>query len=222
MAVGQYFLYLPIGCLHLIAMNKESAYYRHLSKDKRLLPLLQTIQPRPLLARKNICLRLCASIMSQQLSIKVADVIFRRFLELYGGDEPTPQQILDTPHDVLRGIGLSNAKVSYVHNVAQYIIANAVTDDTFTDMSNEEVIAFLTPITGVGRWTVEMLLMFTLGREDVFAVDDLGIQQAMTKIYELDATDRKALRLKMLELSAAWQPYRTWACFYLWDYKDAK
>ncbi len=89
-------------------------------------------------------------------------------------------------------------------------------------MSNEEVIAFLTPIKGVGRWTVEMLLMFTLGREDVFAVDDLGIQQAMAKIYKLDMADKKGLREKMLKISAKWTPYRTYACFYLWKYKDTK
>ena len=160
--------------------------------------------------------------MSQQLSTKVADVIFRRFLELYDGTEPTPQQILDTPHETLRGIGLSNAKVSYVQNVARYMIEHKTDDKSLTKMTNEEVIGFLTPIKGVGKWTVEMLLMFTLGREDVFAVDDLGIQQAMTKIYKLDATDKKGLREKMLKISAKWSPYRTYACFFLWDYKDAK
>ena len=70
--------------------------------------------------------------------------------------------------------------------------------------------------------TVEVLLMFTLGREDVFAVDDLGIQQAMTKIYKLDAADKKGMKEKMLQISAKWAPYRTFACFYLWKYKDAK
>ncbi|MCW3121716.1 MAG: DNA-3-methyladenine glycosylase 2 family protein [Flavipsychrobacter sp.] len=197
-------------------------YYEHLSKDKKLLPLLDTVEPYILKKRKNICIRLCASIMSQQLSTKVADVIFGRFLELYDGKEPTPQQILDTPFDKLRGIGLSNAKVSYVQNVAQYVIEHKVDDKKFYKMTNEEVIEFLTPIKGVGRWTVEMLLMFTLGREDVFAVDDLGIQQAMAKVYKLDATDKKGLREKMLKISAKWAPYRTYACFYLWKFKDTK
>ena len=67
-----------------------------------------------------------------------------------------------------------------------------------------------------------MLLMFTLGREDIFAVDDLGIQQAMTKIYKLDPTDKKAMKEKMLKISARWSPYRTFACLYLWDHKDGK
>ena len=89
-------------------------------------------------------------------------------------------------------------------------------------MSNEEIIELLTQIKGVGKWTVEMLLMFTLGREDVFAVDDLGIQQAMIRLYKLDPTDKKALKEKMLQLSAKWSPYRTYACLHLWQWKDEK
>ena len=200
----------------------NSAPIEHLSKDKKLLPLLQTLEPYQLKKRKNVCLRLCASIMSQQLSTKVAEVIFKRFLELYEGNEPTPQQIIDTPFDVLRGIGLSNAKVNYVQNVAKYMLEHKADDKKLSKMNDEEVLEFLLPIKGVGRWTVEMLLMFTLGREDVFAVDDLGIQQAMTKVYKLDTSDKKALRENMLKISAEWSPYRTYACFYLWKYKDIK
>ena len=87
-------------------------------------------------------------------------------------------------------------------------------------MSNEEVIDLLTQIKGVGRWTVEMILMFTLGREDVFAVDDLGIQQAITKLYKLDADDKKLMKEKILQISSKWSPYRTYACRYLWGWKD--
>ena len=87
-------------------------------------------------------------------------------------------------------------------------------------MSNEEVIEYLIPIKGVGRWTVEMLLMFALGREDVFAPDDLGIQVAMRKLYNLDNTDKKKLREKMMEISNSWSPYRTYACLHLWKWRD--
>ena len=87
-------------------------------------------------------------------------------------------------------------------------------------MSNEEIIDLLVQIKGIGRWSVEMLLMFTLGREDVFAVDDLGIQQAMTKIYKLEHLDKKSLKEKMLKLSDKWSPYRTYACLHLWKWKD--
>ena len=199
----------------------NTEYISHLSKDKKLLPALKDAEPLQLKRHKNICLHLCASIMSQQLSVKVAKVIYKRFLELYGGEEPTPQQIVDTPFEKLRGIGLSNAKVSYVQNVAQYALDNGMDDKKLYKMSDEEVMEFLLPIKGVGKWTVEMQLMFALGREDVFAVDDLGIQQAMINLYKLDATDKKALREKMLKISAKWSPYRTYACMHLWRYKDS-
>jgi DNA-3-methyladenine glycosylase II len=160
--------------------------------------------------------------MSQQLSTKVAQVIYRRFLELYDGEEPTPEQIVKTPFAKLRGIGLSNAKVSYVQNVAQYAIEHGMEDKKLFRMSNKEVLDFLIPIKGVGKWTVEMQLMFALGREDVFAVDDLGIQTAMSKIYKIDMADKKAMKEKMLKLSAKWSPYRTYACMLLWRYKDGE
>ncbi|HEX2535920.1 MAG TPA: DNA-3-methyladenine glycosylase 2 family protein, partial [Chitinophagaceae bacterium] len=154
-------------------------YIAHLSKDKKLKKVIEAQEPVTLKQRKNICLRLCASIMSQQLSTRVAEVIFRRFLELYGGEEPTPAQIAATPTETLRGIGLSNAKAGYVHNVAQFALEHGLDDRKFKKMEDEEIIGLLTQIKGVGRWTVEMLLMFTLGRPDVFAVDDYGIQSAM-------------------------------------------
>jgi len=196
-------------------------YHPHLCKDKKLLRIIDG--PLPVLPiRKNITLRLIGSIMSQQLSTRVADVIYTRFLALYNGKEPTPQQVLDTPAPVLRSIGLSNAKVSYVHNVARFTVEEQLTDKKLHQMSNDEVITYLTQIKGVGRWTVEMLLMFYLGREDVFAVDDLGLQQSMIKLYRLDTTDKKALRQRLLQISAKWAPYRTYACRYLWKWKDMK
>lgn len=204
-----------------MAAKTFDAYIEHLSADKRLRPALEC-DAFSIKKKKNICLQLCASIMSQQLSTTVAKVIFKRFLELFGGKEPTAQQILDIPFDTLRGIGLSNAKTNYVRNVAQYAIDNDMSDKKLYKMSNEEVMEFLLPIKGVGKWTVEMMLMFTLGREDVFAVDDLGIQQSMTKLYKLDPTDKKGMREKMLKLSEKWSPYRTLACLHLWQYKDGE
>lgn len=197
-------------------------YAEHLSKDKKLAPLVKANPDLKLKKHKNICLHLCASIMSQQLSTKVAAVIYRRFLELYGAEEPTPEQIVATPFDKLRGIGLSNAKVRYVQNVAQYAIDHGMDDKKLYKMSNDEVRDFLLPIVGVGKWTVEMQLMFALGREDVFAVDDLGIQIAMSKLYKIDMADKKGMKEKMLKLSAKWSPYRTYACLLLWRWKDGE
>lgn len=195
-------------------------YVAHLSKDKKLKRLLEGSKPHQLKKRKNICSYLCASIMSQQLSTKVAEVIYKRFLALYGGKEPLPQQILDTPFEKLRSIGLSNAKVNYVKNVAQFETDFGMDAKRLHKMENEEVITYLTQIKGVGRWTTEMLLMFALGREDVFAVDDLGIQNAMISLYKLDNSDKKKLREDLLRISQKWSPYRTYACLHLWQWKD--
>jgi DNA-3-methyladenine glycosylase II len=138
---------------------------------------------------------------------------------LYPG-VPSPEQILATSHETLRSIGLSGAKANYVHNVARFAMEHGMDYKVLGKMNNDEVIDYLTKIKGVGRWSAEMLLMFTLGREDVFAVDDLGIQQAMIIVYKLDKTDKRKLREDMLRISTSWSPYRSFACLHLWRHKD--
>ncbi len=208
------FLYTPTHCIVMI-------YVSHLLKDKKLAAVIQQPLP-PLQRHSNIPLRLMASILSQQLSTKVAKVIFHRFLQLYNGEEPTPQQVLATETETLRAIGISYAKIGYIHNVALFCLEKNITDVMLEAMSNGDIIALLTEIKGIGRWTVEMLLMFSLGREDVFAVDDLGIQNAMQKVYNLKADNKKALKEKMLKISDKWKPYRTYACAHLWKWSDNK
>lgn len=197
----------------------QHAYISHLSKDKKFAKILAGQDGLVLSRRRDVHLHLCNSILSQQLSIKVAAVIRNRFLNLYPG-KPGPEEILATPYETLRSIGLSGAKANYVHNVARFAVESGMDYKVLGKMNNEEVIVHLTQIKGVGRWTAEMLLMFTLGREDVFAVDDLGIQQAMIRLYKLDSSDKKKLREDMLRISAKWSPYRTFACLHLWRYKD--
>lgn len=194
-------------------------YQAYLKKDSKMASIL-TDELMVLKRRRNIPVRLMASIMSQQLSTKVAAVIFQRFLMLFGGKEPTVEAVLQTEDTTLRSIGLSNAKVGYVKNVAIFFANNHITDAHLKKMSDQEIIDLLVQIKGVGRWTVEMLLMFSLGREDVFAVDDLGIQQAMCKLYKIDATDKKAMKLAMQKKAQKWVPYRTYACLHLWSWKD--
>jgi DNA-3-methyladenine glycosylase II len=196
------------------------SYSNHFAKDKKLKKLIDEQGNHSIKKRKNIYIYLCASIMSQQLSTKVADVIYKRFLNLYEGKEPSPQQVLETPHETLRSIGLSNAKARYIQNVARFEIEFGMNSNKLGKMTNEEVIEYLIPIKGVGRWTVEMLLMFALGREDVFAVDDLGIQNAMIGLYKLSREDKKRFREDMLRISKKWSPYRTYACMHLWRWKD--
>lgn len=197
-------------------------YIDHLSKDKKFRKVLELQDPHELVRRKKIYLYLCASIMSQQLSTKVADVIYQRFLALYGKKEPTAQQILDTPFEILRGIGLSNAKANYIQNVCRFFIDEGLDDKQLYKMSSDEVQQKLIQIKGVGKWTTEMILMFALQHEDVFPVDDLGIQQAMIKLYKLDTGNKKLLYEQMHNVAEKWRPYRTYACVHLWRWKDAK
>jgi len=194
----------------------------HLSRDKKLGKIILQQEKHVLHKKKNIYLKLCFSIMSQQLSIKVAAVFQKRFLGLYNSRVPTAAQIAATPFETLRSIGLSNAKANYVLNVCRFFIEEKVTDARLHKMNDDELINYLTRIKGVGRWTAEMILMFALGREDVFSADDLGIQQAICKLYAIDTTDKKAMKQEMLRISSKWSPYRTYACRYLWGWKDNK
>jgi DNA-3-methyladenine glycosylase II len=194
-------------------------YVAHLIKDSKLAPAIR--EPyHELKLHKNIPLHLMASIMSQQLNTKVADIIYKRFLDLYNKEEPTPQQVLATPKETLRAIGLSNAKVNYVLNVAQFCIEHDVTDTMLLVMTDEEIIKLLTQIKGVGQWTVEMLLMFTLGRQDIYAIDDLGLNNAVISLYNIRTKDKKKLKERILKISKKWSPYRTYACLHLWRWKD--
>lgn len=197
-------------------------YITHLCKDRKLKKLLSRQPPFQLKIKKDIYLHLCASVISQQLSVKVADVIYKRFLALYNGKKPTAQQICDTPLDILRSVGLSAAKAGYVHNIAKFAIEQGMDLRKLRQMDNEQVIAYITQIKGVGRWTAEMLLMFALQREDIFPAGDLGIQAVMRDLYKLDTTDQKAFRQRMLNISQQWTPFRTYACLHLWAWKDLK
>ena len=197
------------------------SYKTFLKSDVKLAPLLNE-DTHVLKRRKNTSIRLIASIISQQLSTKVAKIIFNRFLDLYDGKEPSCDQVLATDPLKLRGIGLSNSKVAYVQNVAHFFLDHKITDNQLYKMDPEDVVALLTQIKGVGKWTVEMLLMFSLGHENVFAVDDLGIQQAMIKLYKIKYETKKELQTKMIAKSQKWSPYKTYACLHLWKWKDNK
>ena len=194
-------------------------YITHLSKDVVLKKLIDEQETFELEIQKNLCIYLCLSIMSQQLSTKVAAVFKKRFLALYKG-KPTAQKIVDTPFETLRAIGLSNAKANYIQNVARFELEQGMSFSKLSKMSDEEVISYLTQIKGVGRWTVETLLMFALGREDLFAMDDLGLQQAVIGLYGLKHRKKKTMQAAIKKISEQWAPYRTYACLHLWQWKD--
>lgn len=196
------------------------SYLEHLSKDKKLKKIIETQGVFELKSRKDLCNYLCASIMSQQLSTKVAAVIHKRFIDLFGGKSPLPEDILALPEGQLRAIGLSNAKTAYIRHVAEFAIERGISYKILHKMSDQEVIDYLTEIKGVGKWTVEMMLMFALGREDVFPADDLGIQQAMAGLYKMNTENKKQFKEEMHKHAKKWSPYRTYASMYLWRWKD--
>lgn len=195
-------------------------YLKHLSKDKKLAKILGD-HSFTLVAKKNTALQLMGSVISQQLSTKVAKVIYDRFLGLYGGKPPALTAVLATPDESLRAIGLSRSKLGYIKNVAAFCLEQKITDRYLAMKSDQEIIELLVQIKGIGKWSVEMLLMFSLARPDVFPVDDLGIQQAMIKVYRLDNLDKPALKAKMIEIAEKWAPFRTFASLHLWKHKDA-
>lgn len=195
-------------------------YINHLSADSRLRSIISKTGPLKVSSRKNICLFLCRSIVAQQLSTKVAAIIEARLMQLLPGSKTSPDDILNIPATTLRSIGLSDTKVNYIHNVARFFAELSLTDRTFKNMEDEAVISLLTEIKGVGRWTAEMTLIFSLGRKDVFSVDDYGIQQSMITLYRLETLEKKALRDKMEKIAQRWSPYRSYACLYLWRARD--
>ena len=196
-------------------------YHQHLSKDKILRELIKKHGQPSVEKEKHVYLHICASIISQQLSTKVAAVIYARFLQLFGKKVPRPAAIMAMPHEQLRSIGLSNSKAVYIKNVCSFFMDNSITDARLYKMSNDELVTLLTQIKGVGRWTVEMILMFTLGREDVFSAGDLGLQKAMIRLYNIEYSNQKELVEKMMIIADKWSPYRSYACKYLWKHLDA-
>ena len=194
-------------------------YQLHLKKDKKLAPLLAQAN-HTIKKRKNTPVRLMASIISQQLSTKVAAIIFGRFIALFDGKEPSCEQVLECTNDQLRSIGLSQSKVHYIQNVAQFFLEHQITDKQLYNMQPDAIIDLLTQIKGVGKWTVQMLMLFSLAQEDVFALDDLGIQQAMIRLYKIKYDTKKELHTKMLTISNKWTPFRSYACLHLWQWKD--
>ena len=191
----------------------------HLRQDQTLASLISTVSLSPLPVDTDTYLALNRAIISQQLSTKAANTIYHRFLFLFE-NEPTPQQVLNTDTDTLRQVGLSQQKTQYLQHIAQFAISKGMSFDLLNTMTDQQIIDYLTTIKGVGKWTVEMLLIFCLGREDVFPADDLGIQQAMIHLYQLDKTDKKQLLKTMNQIAAPWQPYRSIACRYLWRWKN--
>lgn len=157
---------------------------------------------------------LAEAIISQQLSDKAATTIVNRFHALFPKTNfPSPKQVLRKSDADLRSVGVSGAKVSYIKNLAQAIEDKTVHFKDVAKATDEQIIEMLVKVKGIGRWTAEMFLIFSLGRADVFSFGDLGLRNAVKKLYRL-RQDPSPKQLK--KISARWQPYRTCASLYLW------
>ena len=161
---------------------------------------------------------LSRAILHQQLSTKAAATIHRRFLQLYPNPFPTASDVLDTPEDVLHNVGVSRPKIGYLKDLATHVLLELPTLEELSAMDDESIIKTLTQIKGIGRWTVQMLLIFRMNRCDVLAVDDLGVRAAIKKVYGLDELPSKQT---VEQLGQKWKPYRTIASWYLWRSLDA-
>lgn len=188
----------------------------HLRKDKRLAPLLDREWVRPSKPSMGVFHDLIAAVMAQQISTAAARTIRDRLTSRFQDDLMTPEGILEFEDDELRAIGLSRQKMGYVRNIAQHFLDTGVTDERLSNMVDEDIISDLTQIKGVGRWTVEMILMHTFRRPDVFPENDLGVQNAMIEVYDLELKG-KELKNKMKEIAENWRPYRSYGSWALWN-----
>lgn len=200
---------------------KSAMPIEHLRRDKKLARIIDHVGEVKLRKRSNLYFHLLRAIVAQQLSGKAADTIWGRFIELFENKDPAPKRLLFIDPEKMRGAGLSYQKAGYLKNIAQFSLDETLEYSRLKNKSDEELIEYLTRIKGVGRWTVEMILMFSLARPDVMPVGDLGIQTAIKSLYKIDL-EGKPLKEKMLKLSEKWRPHRTVACIYLWRWKDAQ
>lgn len=200
-------------------MARHKTAQKHLAKnDAKLAELIArygdcTIEP-----HEDYYRELVDSIISQQLSVKAGRTIFERFLVLYGGVMPSPKQVLATDTEAMRGIGCSYAKASYIKDLAEHIEDGRLDLAHIATLPNEEVIKQLVAVKGIGEWSAHMFMIFSLGRTNILPTGDLGIRNAMARIYSLKST--KPADLLQISLQYNWAPYQSVASWYLWKSLD--
>lgn len=183
----------------------------HLKNDPILKPIIETWGELAWEERSDLFLALIRSISGQQLSVKAAASIFGRLKELLKG-EITPQNLLSVSDEKLRSCGISYSKVKYMKGIAIAVLEKQIDLEHIRALSDEDVIAALTKLHGIGRWSAEMFLIFSLRRPDIFSMGDLGLKEAVKRLYGVDRGDLKAIEA----IADQWRPYRSYACRYLW------
>ena len=191
----------------------------HLSKaDPVLARIIAEVGPLGLQPRRERFQALARAIIFQQLAGAAANAIYGRFVGLFPGvDFPLPEQVLAKTDAELRAVGLSEKKALYIKDLAAHIRDRKLDFHKFHRMTDEEIIAHLIMVKGIGRWTAEMFLMFNLGRPDVMPADDLGVQNAVRRHYKMR---QRPNRKRLLKHAERWRPYRTAAAWYLWRSLD--
>ena len=185
----------------------------HLSTDPELARLIARVGPCRLRPRKDYYMALCQAIFAQQVSTVVATIIFKRFRKLFPGSRPTPARTLKLTDRQLQSAGVSRQKRGYLRDLARHFASGKVPVRRLCRMSDQQIMEVLLPVKGVGRWTVEMFLIFVMNRPDVWPVDDLGVKKSVQALRKLKALpDAKSLG----PVADAWRPWRTVAAWYLW------
>lgn len=196
-----------------------SAAQKHLSRqDPRLRELIRRVGPCTLAPRRDYFVVLCQSIYTQQISTRIAGILFGRFRELFPGKRPTPQRVLDAlsggvGEEALRACGLSRQKKSYLIDLSRHFVDGRIPTRRLGRMSDEQVIETLTEVHGIGRWTAEMFLIFVMNRPDVLPVDDLGLREGARRVFNLPG---RPTGKELTALAEPWRPFRSIATWYLW------
>jgi len=189
---------------------------KFLRKDPVLKKIIDKVGPCQLSPKKDYFFILCDSIISQQLSVKVSNVILERFRKhCKKGKYPTAASVLACKDEELRALGLSYQKITYLKDLAMHFQTKKIVPKKFHNLTDEEIITELVEVKGIGRWTAEMFLIFSLCRLDVWPVDDLGIKKGVQKVYGLK-TLPTGKELLLFEQKKSWRPYRSIASWYLW------
>ncbi len=193
---------------------------QHLSEVDPIIASIIKSSPLPAFEpHTNYYQELVESIISQQLSVKAAATIVKRFLGLFNTPFPTPEDILSVDVETYRGVGLSRQKAGYIRDLAEKVIDGTVQFDHLDTATNQEIIDELTKVKGVGVWTVHMFLLFCMGRLDVLPTGDLGIRNGIQKLYDLEQRPSPET-IEAIAHDNQWHPYASIASWYIWHSLD--
>jgi DNA-3-methyladenine glycosylase II len=191
----------------------EQVVIHHLSKDRKLAKIIRTIGNYEIKITKNKYESLVEAIITQQLSGSAAKSISKKFRSLYSTRFPKPIDVIKTSNTKLRRSGLSKMKIEYIKDLSKKIESKDLYLSKISKLSDEEVISELTEIRGIGRWTAEMFLIFSLGRLDILPVGDLGLKKDIQKLHSMPEIPKDN---EMRKIAEKWRPYRTVATWYIW------